>query len=193
MIQLKAQMVGWEEMKRLLHILPDEIKLKAMNVSVRKMGQLTLAHAKAYAPKGETGALQRSIRLIRAKRTSGPWHIAYGLAVKTARKSTRRMGFMEGLIAGEKKSSDDPYYWFFLEFGTVHIQPERRFLRKALEAHREEHVEVFKKDFTDRLKALAKKLYKKPKPKGISFSSSTSSSGISSLSSRPRDARGRFI
>ena len=158
-----ARIVGMEEMRRLLHIMPDEVKMKALNLSVRDVGRRMHYYAVAGAPE-KTGALKRGIRLIKAKRTSGPWHVAYGLGVRTARQKTRRMGFLEGALDAARKrvqakGPEDPYYWFWVEFGSVHNKPEKPFLRNALEAHRDEHLEAFKALFTQRLDGVAKKLY----------------------------------
>lgn len=168
---VKVTMVGMDELMKTLHILPDEVKMKALNVSMRVVGRQLLAYAQAGAPvrqgpKG--GALRRNIRLIRAKRTSGPWHVAYGLGVKTARQKTRRLGILEGALDEARKRAvakgpDDPYYWFFVEFGSVHNKPEKPFLRNALNAHRDEHLQLFKTNFAKRLDTVARQLYRRGK------------------------------
>lgn len=159
---VKAHVVGMDEMRKLLHIMPDEVKMKALNLSLRDVGRRLQHYAVAGAPQGPTGALKRGIRLIKAKSTSGPWHVAYGLGVRTARKKTRRKGFLEGALDRARvkaKGPDDPYYWFWVEFGSVHNKPEKPFLRNALDAHRDEHLETFKALFTGRLDGVAKRLY----------------------------------
>jgi HK97 gp10 family phage protein len=158
---VKVKIVGMEEMSKLLHIMPDEVKMKALNLSLRDVGRRLHYYAVSGAPE-KSGALKRGIRLIKAKRTEGPWHVAYGLGVRTARAKTRRMGFLEGALDRARvkaKGPEDPYYWFFVEFGSVHNKPEKPFLRNAMEAHRDEHLASFKALFTQRLDGVAKKLY----------------------------------
>lgn len=165
MIEVDIKIQGLEEMKRLLKELPFEVKNKALNQSVKDTAGITLGYALALSPY-RTGALRRNIKLV-MKRKDVPWKQVAGLRVKTARQQTKRLGFLEGTLKGESratpKGSDDPYYWFFLEFGTKNIKPARKFLRPALEDHVGEHITGFTRAFLPRLEAVAKRLHAKQK------------------------------
>lgn len=49
-----------------------------------------------------------------------------------------------------RDNPDDPYYWYFLEFGTVHT-PAQPFMRPAFEAKKGEAAEKMKDNITQRL------------------------------------------
>lgn len=170
MIEVKTKLHGFEEMVKLLKVLPDETKLKALRPETREMGELLRGIAVQLSPY-RTGALRRSIRRIE-KRLSQEWLSVHGLRVVTRRKSTRRMGVLEGNAKGKQGAVDDPYYWFFQEFGTVHMTA-KPFLRPALEDHREEYIDSFRRGFGSRLERLVKKLhaqYRRAERAGVGLS-----------------------
>lgn len=149
----EIKMHGFEELKQLLRDLPDEVKEKALRQSVREMGLITLGYAISGSPY-RTGALRRNIKLIREKVTSR-WEEYSGLRVKTARAKMRSKAKREG----RDISRDDPYYWFFQEFGYTTRGGKKvagkEYMRKALLAHPQEHIDAFLKDFKPRLERIA--------------------------------------
>lgn len=171
MIEMSMQIHGLAAMKEALRILPDEAKIKALRPSVGQMGKLTLSKAKAKVPV-DTGSIRDNIRLVRASKDF-PWREVFGLRVKTARRLTKRLGFMEGTKKGEKlEGKRDPYYWFFVEFGTAK-KSARPFLRPALDAHREEHVAEFRAGFTKRLILVVRKIHGKQRAAALRTMSRT--------------------
>ena len=163
---IETKMHGMEEMIELLKQLPDETKIKALRPATREMGMLLRGIAielspylKSPAPGRVAGALRRGIRLVR-KNTGVEWKQVYGLHVKTRRKLTNRMGFSEGNKRGKQGSVEDPFYWFFLEFGTVHMKAQP-FMRPALEGKQQEYISTFKRNFNDKLLSLVRSLHAK--------------------------------
>lgn len=170
MIQIENKLHGFEELTRLLRKLPDETKLKALRPETKAMGELLKGIAIQLSPY-RTGALRRSIRRLERK-TAQAWESVHGLRVVTRRKLTKRLGFVEGNAKGKAGATEDPYYWFFQEFGTVHMKA-RPFLRPALEGNREEYVESFRRGFGRRLERLVKQLhaqYRRAERAGVGLS-----------------------
>lgn len=177
-IEVTARLKGYEGLRDLLRELPDEVTIKALGPAVNGMGRFTLGKAKEKAGrfiKGySTGATQRNIKLI-AKRSDVPWQRVVGLRVKTARQQTvrrgnkgREAGVLEGFLAGEKKAvakgADDPYYWFFVEFGTAKMQAQP-FLRPALEEYVQAHINHFRTSFAGSLLRTVSRLHGKQRGK----------------------------
>lgn len=155
----EIKMHGFDELKQLLRDLPDQVKTQALRQSVREMGLITLGYAIANSPY-RTGALRRNIKLIREKVTS-PWEEYNGLRVRTARAKQRVKASKEG----RDISRDDPYYWFFQEFGYTSRGGRKiagkEYLRKALLSHPQEHIDAFLRDFKPRLERIADRALKK--------------------------------
>jgi HK97 gp10 family phage protein len=171
---VRVNLKGYEGLRALLREVPEETKIQALRPGVRGMGNFTLFKAREKAGqfiKGySTGAIKRNIKLL-VKREDVPWKVVAGLRVKTARKQTIRRGdkgrgpaILEGFLRGEKaakaKGADDPYYWFMVEFGTVHMQAQP-FLRPALENYRDAHINLFRTKFSGALLRVIAKAYGK--------------------------------
>lgn len=159
MISVDVKIAGLDEMIAMLKQLPDETKLKALRPASREMGMLLRGIAIELSPY-RTGALRRNIRILR-KDTGQEWKQVYGLRVRTQRRATKRLGVMEGTKKGEQtgnEGQDDPFYWFFVEFGTVHKEA-KSFLRAALERNPTEYIESFKQSFSSKLHSLVRKLH----------------------------------
>ena len=71
----------------------------------------------------ESGALSRAPAFKKIRNGS---RIGYTVGIRSGKRSRRNK---------DTGARDNPFYWWLLEFGTVHIAP-RGFFRRAIEAHR---------------------------------------------------------
>jgi len=122
---MAAKVRGVEELIRRFNDLRETSTLERISYRAtfgvsKDLRELARANAMA-ATQEQTGALSR------------------GWAIKRITQGTKR-GYTVGVRHGPKgtsfaqrKASEDPFYWFFLEFGTVHIAP-MGFFRRAIDS-----------------------------------------------------------
>ncbi len=113
---------GLAELGEAMKGLGDRMHQKISRSATRTAGELLASYAKDLAPEN-TGALKEAIQARRAPRYS-----KFGFEVVSVGVFKVRTSKAKAVDAVEPW----PYYWRFIEFGTVKMQP-RSFLRKAFD------------------------------------------------------------
>jgi HK97 gp10 family phage protein len=143
-MQLTVQMSGLKELEAALKDLEKKLATKIARRAVAKGAGLIRNEARTRAKAQglvNSGALARNIALKRetkTARTRTEYHVGvrHGNTAKNAKKlQVVRKGKLRTLY------SNDPFYWWFWEFGHQNILTRKReqkpFLRPAYEAKRE--------------------------------------------------------
>lgn len=160
MISVDVKLHGFDELRTLLRQLPDETKIKALKPSVRETGNIALGYAISESPY-RTGVLRRNIRLV-VKGAAAPWRAVTGLRVRAGRrKNWAKMSEEQR----EAAARNDPYYWFWHEFGWTDRAGRKHegkaYLRNALERHVPEHINGFRNAFRGKLDAVVRRMHAK--------------------------------
>lgn len=120
---------GLRELGVALKELGDEMHLKIARAATRKASILIRDNARSLAPV-KTGELREGIQVRRLKRESYPGFEVWAVGVfKYSRQKQRH----------------DPYYWKFVEFGTVKMSAQP-FLRPGYDGEKTEAVEVMRNE-----------------------------------------------
>ncbi|MCB1928285.1 MAG: HK97 gp10 family phage protein [Rhodocyclaceae bacterium] len=108
----ETRLTGLDDVLKRLEQVAEKVAKKALSKATRKGGNVIRKAAIANAPV-DSGDLRK--------------HIALRLKVKPGAIYCR-----VGVKGGAKKKDGTPYYWRFVEFGTVR-QPAQPFMRPALD------------------------------------------------------------
>lgn len=126
----KVRIHGLDEVRRILKKLPREVADKELNRSLRAGGRPILRMARALAPTGKSSF----VRKLRGKEWAHlRGTLRQGIVMRGEKKrfkvdrAKQRIG-----VAVDRRSTDTPWYWRFIEFGTSKM-PARPFLVPAFE------------------------------------------------------------
>lgn len=142
---------GFRELEQNLNMLDEQMRERGVKVMMSKAAEPVRDEAKRRAPvlaeptpTRKPGTVRDAIRIWRKRKT--PYAVTYFVGVLgLARGAIRR--FKQSQIAKGKSvissadNPNDPFYWKFLEFGTVKMAA-RPFLRPAFESMKMEAVKV---------------------------------------------------
>lgn len=143
---MTVEITGLAELKKNLGRLHEDLAGKAAQSAVAGAAALVKKEAKRNARvQGlkDTGDL---IENIVAKRLKTPRHVkAYNVGVRTGRKG-RKPG----------KEDQDPFYWWFHEFGTSKLPP-KPFLRPAFDENEQKLIDIMNKRVAAAIKRFQKR------------------------------------
>jgi HK97 gp10 family phage protein len=118
--EFQAELKGVDELKRALEQVPDKLKKKGLAKGLRLAGNLVRDTARRSAPLLQTPTPRRNkgtvrknivVRTSKYARKAGDLGVFVGVRpLRGAR--TKKLG------AAGAKNPNDPFYWWFLEFGT---------------------------------------------------------------------------
>ena len=111
-----AKVEGLHELIATLRKLPANVQKRVLRPAMREAANVVRDAAQA-------NALQQF---------QGEGTLAEAIAQKSGRGGKSRVLYRVGVEGGAKKNEATPYYWRFLEFGTVKM-PARPFMRPAFE------------------------------------------------------------
>lgn len=123
---------GLRELRRDLKRFPKLIRDRVLHTALKAAAMPTVNMARGLVPV-KSGTIRSHIVVRKTKkqhRTSRA-QVSVGVEGKTRKK-------------GDKLAFDDPYYWRFIEFGTIHA-PAQPFLRPAIDSQKFASFEIFKK------------------------------------------------
>jgi HK97 gp10 family phage protein len=132
----EVQIKGLRELDQKLRKLPLIVQTKVLNTALAAGSRLIVKEAKARVPV-VTGRVLKNITHGKKKNPKG---------------ATREVG-----VNIRRTDKQAPFYWHFVEFGTVK-HPARPFLRPAFESKKREAVDLIKKKIAQRIEIEAKKL-----------------------------------
>lgn len=125
------ELEGGRELARALKRLDDDLARRVIVNANQRAIKIMAVDAKSRAPKGETGLLERAIRVYKDRRKSGRGYVAHRLHVSQKIKNPDRNNW-------------PAFYWYYLEFGTAKMR-RRSFLRPAFYSKRKASIaEMFK-------------------------------------------------
>ncbi len=153
---LRVRLEGVDDLRRALAEAGKQIRTKAVRGALRKAAVLIRDAAKARAPllQGVTryrkrGTVQRriSVRPSKFARQAGNEGVFVGVKPLRGKADTRRFG------KASAKNPNDPFYWRFLEFGTVKMRA-RPFLGPAAASKGTEAINTFMRDVVPQINRL---------------------------------------
>lgn len=152
---IEIQLSGFKELAKQLRELPEKIARTEMDKALREAAQPMLKAARRNAPvlpysttQRRAGTVRRNIRL-KIFRVRGS--LNRGISIGVRRLSTQQVRVNKRVARVSKRRLgvnisayfNDPFYWYFLEKGTVKMFA-RRFLENAFTANRDQFLERFK-------------------------------------------------
>lgn len=135
-----VEVIGLEDVERTLKTLLPKHATNIMRATVHGIASEVTKDARKRAPK-DTGALRKAIKAKRRRMKNG-----------NPRSDV--------IITQGRDAKHDAYYWRFIEHGTVD-QPERPFIRPAVDAARANLDEIITRQFGKKLEAAARREAKK--------------------------------
>jgi len=156
---------GLRELTKALNDLPDRVAKNGLRAAVYAGAKVIRTEARQRAPVAESpvrpgqpkaGTLRRAIIMKHLREQSGQHRQTFAITVRRGRKYRNQ---------GKKKnSSQDAWYWHFIEFGTVKMAA-RPFLRPALESKRVQAVTAIKDKLAERIRQEVTRLATSPRKK----------------------------
>jgi HK97 gp10 family phage protein len=161
---VSVHIAGMRELLAGLQQLPAELGKSAIYAALGGAGRIVRDDAKARAPvlkstaRGrKPGTVRDAIRVSRSKQNKGQrglWEVI--VRVKPLKgKAVGKFKQATGLAAA--LNPDDPFYWWFLEFGTSKM-PARPFLRPAFESTKAAQLEAMRKRMQAGIERGARKI-----------------------------------
>lgn len=134
---------GWQGLIKNLNALHTDLAEKAARSAVLGAASVVRADAKKRAKAQElelSGALLENIAIKRERTPKGRHQ--YHIGVRRGRKAKRARKVVD-FSGGRRRVSyeNDPFYWWFHEFGTSKL-PARPFLRPAFEENKDRILET---------------------------------------------------
>jgi HK97 gp10 family phage protein len=157
---------GLKELNNALQKMKKNVERKLLTASLKAGGKLIRDEAKRIAPV-ESGTVRDAIRMARG-RPPPPYEAQVIVSVRPfSAKQIRAFKQAQGLKGVFKRarnvSPDDPFYWWWQEFGTVNMPAANNgkgFLRPAFESKKGAALGKIKLDLTRRIDNEANKLAK---------------------------------
>lgn len=137
------QIDGLEELDKVLNQMAPRASRNLMRATIQGVAQEIAKESKRRTPKN-TGNLRRAIK------------------AKRRRPRNPDKPFSDVVVTTGRSAKNDAYYWRFVEYGTQ-TQPERPFIRPAVDLMRPQIPEIMKRQFAKKLEAMLKRAAKKAK------------------------------
>lgn len=157
---LTVKLEGVDDLKRALAGAAKTIRTKAVRGALREAGKVIQGAArgmapvlKVAAPFRKAGTIKRNIvvRASKFARRAGDEGVFINVRpIGSSKARVARLG------KASAKNPNDPYYWRFLEFGTVKMSA-RPFLRPAAKSKGEEAVSKFMQSVVPQIEKLNQK------------------------------------
>lgn len=140
-VQSGIKIDGMDELKEVLDLLAPRVANNLMRATVHGIASTIAKDAKARAPK-DSGDLRKAIKAKQRK-------------AKAPNKPVSDV-----MVEHGDGARYDAYYWRFVEYGTQ-TQPERPFLRPAIDLARANMPEVMREQFGKKVEQALKRAAKK--------------------------------
>lgn len=153
---LTVRLEGVDELRKALADASASIRKKAVRSALRKAAAVIQREARANAPvlmvptpRRNTGTVKRriSVRASKFARAGGNEGVYVSVKPLSGKSDTSRFGKRGA------KNPNDPYYWWFLEFGTKKMA-KRPFLGPAAESKGNEAIATFMKMVVPQIERL---------------------------------------
>lgn len=176
---VRVELRGLRQIESAMRALPQKLDRKILNDGLLAGARVVRDEARMLAPQLEDrgdlrwrrGALKRAIRAARIRPTEYTAEVVVSvrkaskqsIAAAKARRSKSARGMAKAMTARLLGGQllEDPYYWFWQEFGTAKHQAAnggRGFMRPGFEAKKMQAIEVAIKFFRDRVQKEIEKL-----------------------------------
>jgi HK97 gp10 family phage protein len=137
---------GLRELRRDLKRLPKLIRNRVLHSALRAAAKPIVDSARARVPV-KSGLIRRSIVVRKTKKQYRTSRAQVSIGVEKGRRTK----------GSKKVDFSDPFYWRFVEFGTIH-QAAQPFLRPAIDAQKFATFEIFKKALKKGIEREARRL-----------------------------------
>lgn len=139
-----VQLEGVDELKRALADVSKQIRTKAVRAALREGGKViqrearsTVPVLKKPTPTRRPGTIKRNIVVRASKFARRDKNEGVYVSVRPLRGArTQKLG------KASANNPNDPFYWWFVEFGTK-FQKARPFMRRAVDTHGQQAIKKF--------------------------------------------------
>lgn len=132
---------GDKELQEILDQLAPKVSRNLMRSTIHGVASEIAKEAKRKAPR-DTGTLRKAIK------------------AKRRRPRTPDKPFSDVMVEHGRDANHDAFYWRFVEYGTQD-QPERPFIRPAIDLLRPQVPEIMRQQFGKKLEATLKRAARK--------------------------------
>ena len=161
-MKMTVEVQGLRELNAALRQLPQKVEKRVLDAALKAGAAPIAADASRRAPvlqepdpRRKPGTVRDAVKATSRRETEG--HSA--LVVVKPRRLTRAQISLFKAKSGQSGANnpEDPWYWWFIEFGT-RFQAARPFLRPAFEARKNEAVRLIHERLGRRLRTAWEKL-----------------------------------
>jgi HK97 gp10 family phage protein len=168
----EVRIAGLKELLEGLQQLPEQLEKKAIYAALGGAARLVRDKAIDLAPEADgshpmvqtgrrkPGTIKRAIRASRSKINKGQRGMYEMIIRVKPLKQKIRNKFKQTTGRAGKDNPNDPYYWWWVEFGTSKM-PAKPFLRPAFSLTKQEQLEIMRKRMASSLKRIAGDIEKK--------------------------------
>jgi HK97 gp10 family phage protein len=168
----EVRIAGLKELLQGLQELPQELEKKAIYAALGGAARVVRDRAIDLAPEVDAshpmvqtgrrnpGTIKRAIRASRSKINKGQRGMYEMIIRVKPLKQKIRNKFKQTTGRAGKDNPNDPYYWWWVEFGTSKM-PAKPFLRPAFSQTKQEQLEIMRKRMASSLARLAGDIEKK--------------------------------
>jgi HK97 gp10 family phage protein len=147
---------GLKELLKGLAALPDELAKGPIYAALRGAGNIVRQEAIARAPvlndndpmalsgRRKPGTIRRAIRVSRSRINKGQNGLYEVIVRVKPLKAAQRKKFKQASGKAGRDNPDDPFYWWWVEFGTSKMA-KRPFLRPAFAETKSQQLEAMRK------------------------------------------------
>lgn len=165
----EVRIAGLKELLEGLQQLPEQLEKKAIYAALGGAARLVRDKAIDLAPEADgshpmvqtgrrkPGTIKRAIRASRSKINKGQRGMYEMIIRVKPLKQKIRNKFKQTTGRAGKDNPNDPYYWWWLEFGTSKI-PAKPFLRPAFSSTKQQQLEVMRKRMAASIALQARKI-----------------------------------
>jgi HK97 gp10 family phage protein len=168
----EVRIAGLKELLEGLQQLPQQLEKKAIYAALGGAARVVRDRAIDLAPEVDAshpmvqtgrrkpGTIKRAIRASRSKINKGQRGLYEMIVRVKPLKQKIRNRFKQTTGRAGKDNPNDPYYWWWVEFGTSKM-PAKPFLRPAFSQTKQEQLEIMRKRMASSLARIAGDIEKK--------------------------------
>lgn len=153
--EFKIELQGIDALNSALAAAAKTIRTKAVRSALRRASRSIVQHARQAAPVLKAPERYRTPGTVKRNIVARPSKFARRAGNEGVFIGVRPLRGKRQKVLGKAsaKNPNDPFYWYFLEFGTRKMKA-RRFLAPAAEAKGQEAVQTFMREVVPQIEKL---------------------------------------